>query len=149
MMKPKKLEKSNNINELQTTTSTYLQDDVGDTDTSLYKNKQTNIELIEYKIEELNKKVIELDNQVKEINMPLIDKINKYKTVVSWIAGIITTISIILFNLYNNSIQTHFASIEQKIVELSTNEKELKTDIKELKEKLNSLEIKIIENKKK
>ena len=155
-MMSRKTLKHNNATELQSTTSTDLQADVGDTDTSIYKNKQSNIELIEYKIEELSKKINELEKTVKEIKMPLIDKINKYKTTFSWAAGIISgifgiviTIGGIWFNLYNSTIQTHFDNIEEKIVGLSDFGKELQSDIKDINKKQNSLEIKLIENKKK
>lgn len=138
-----------NVNELQTSTSTELQEDVGNTDTSLYKNKFTNIELIEYKIEELGKKVKKLENDIEEINMPLLDKINKYVAVISWILGIVGATLLFLFKLYDNGIQTHFANLEEKVAKLYTIESEFRADIKDLNKKQNYLEVKMVETKKK
>lgn len=155
-MKNKEIKNNSYVkNYTNSPTSTNLQNDVGNTDTSISKYNPHNIELIRYKIDEHDKKIDNIENVLKKINMPLIDKINKYKTIFQWGAGIIsvllgaiTTVSVILFNLYNNSIQTHFDNLEEKLQEISKNTNELKLEIREMSKKQNSLEIKIIENKK-
>ena len=89
-----------------------------------------------------NERLNKIDEILKEINAPLIDKINKYKSVFSIVVTIILavigaffTIITVLCNLYNTNIENQFTNIQNQTVENSHEIKELNLEIKELNKK--------------
>lgn len=128
-----------NMDNFAETTSSLLQRDV-DTATSLPSRLYTqdvNFELLEYRMKTLEESVRELK---KEIQQPILKKIEKYK----WILGISTTILLTLaswgLSLYNKNLEVKFDRLEEKHNESNKIIENQTKELSELKSKIHILE---------
>lgn len=135
-----------NINSVSESTSTEFQKDVGDVIDNINRNSNSNsnsnIELLSYKINEQNQRIIKLEAEILEINKPLIDKLNKYKVILSIATTIILAIGGFCFKLYNNSLYKEFDNHIEKINSNSNNIQKLNDKYSELNQKIILLEYK-------
>lgn len=132
----------NNLNDFTETTSSEQQRDVGSA-TSPNSQKYTediNFGLIEYRMKLLEENVDELK---KEIQQPILKKIEKYK----WILGIATGILMALitwaWNLHNKNLENKFDRLNEKHVENRNILEEQAKEIAELKSKIQIIEYSI------
>ncbi len=123
-----------NINAYAELTSSNFQKDVS-LDTSINSTQyiKTNTDVIDYRIKILEENVKEL---TKEIQQPILNKIEKYKFIVGILVTIIGSLLTWAFHMYNNYLDSRFNSLSEKTTENSKKIDSNTSKISEINQKI-------------